>query len=168
MAPEVRPKQGIFIFLIYSGACKCLQYATSLKLELLYQSTCPSCTEEFFKNYLLINAYGSSKHDVQLEPSRSNFYLCRRRRKQVQECSHSVRSSVRPSVPKSCHHNSSETTDPFIMKLGMQIGHHMMLCISAGNFDPLIFVGVMPLGTQKILIKVLVITTPLKLLIRFS
>ena len=27
--------------------------------------------------------------------------------------------SLRPSVPKSCHRNSSETTDPFIMKLGM-------------------------------------------------
>ena len=31
----------------------------------------------------------------------------------------SVRLSVRPSVPKSCHRNSSETTDPIIMKLGM-------------------------------------------------
>ena len=31
----------------------------------------------------------------------------------------SVCPSVRPSVPKSCHRNSSETTDPFIMKLGM-------------------------------------------------
>ena len=59
----------------------------------------------------------------------------------------SLRPSVRPSVPKSCHRNSSETTDPIIMKLGMWIGHHMLLCISAGNFDPLIFVGVMPLGT---------------------
>ena len=61
------------------------------------------------------------------------------------------RSAVTPSVclsvPKSCHRNSSETTDPIIMKLGMWIGHHMLLCISAGNFDPLIFVGVMPLGT---------------------
>ena len=46
-----------------------------------------------------------------------------------------------------CHRNSSETTDPFIMKLGMKIEHHMVLCILAGNFDPLIFVGVMPLGT---------------------
>ena len=27
--------------------------------------------------------------------------------------------SVRPSVPKSCHRNSSETTDPMFMKLGM-------------------------------------------------
>ena len=27
--------------------------------------------------------------------------------------------SVCPSVPKSCHRNSSETTDPIIMKLGM-------------------------------------------------
>ena len=31
----------------------------------------------------------------------------------------SVCPSVRPSVPKSCHRNSSETTDPSIMKLGM-------------------------------------------------
>ena len=31
----------------------------------------------------------------------------------------SVCLSVRPSVPKSCHRNSSETTDPIIMKLGM-------------------------------------------------
>ena len=31
----------------------------------------------------------------------------------------SVRLSVCPSVPKSCHRNSSETTDPIIMKLGM-------------------------------------------------
>ena len=31
----------------------------------------------------------------------------------------SVRPSVSPSVPKSCHRNSSETTDPIIMKLGM-------------------------------------------------
>ena len=31
----------------------------------------------------------------------------------------SVCPSVRPSVPKSCHRNSSETTDPIIMKLGM-------------------------------------------------
>ena len=31
----------------------------------------------------------------------------------------SVRPSVRPSVPKSCHRNSSETTNPIIMKLGM-------------------------------------------------
>ena len=47
-----------------------------------------------------------------------------------------------------CHCNSSETTDPFIMKLnGMLIEYHMVLCILAGNFDPLIFVGVMPLGT---------------------
>ena len=46
-----------------------------------------------------------------------------------------------------CHCNSSETTDPFITKLGMLIEHHMVLCILAGNFDPLIFVGVMPLGT---------------------
>ena len=30
-----------------------------------------------------------------------------------------VTPSVRLSVPKSCHHNSSETTDPIIMKLGM-------------------------------------------------
>ena len=96
------------------------------------------------------------------------FYLRRRRRKQVQECSHLVRLSVRLSVPKSCHRNLSETTDPIIMKLGMQIGHHMQLCILAGNFDPLIFVGVMHLGTQKILRNDLVIATPLKLLIRFS
>ena len=40
----------------------------------------------------------------------------------------------------------------------------MVLCISAGNFDPLIFVGVMSLGTQKILINDLVIATPRKLL----
>ena len=80
----------------------------------------------------------------------------------------SVCLSVRPSVPKSCHRNSSETTDPIFMKLGMQIGHHMQLCISAGNLDPLIFVEVMPFGTQKILINDLVIATPLKLLIRFS
>ena len=33
--------------------------------------------------------------------------------------------SLRPSVTKSCHRNSSETTDPIIMKLGMLIGHHM-------------------------------------------
>ena len=31
----------------------------------------------------------------------------------------SVCPSVCPSVPKSCHRNSSETTDPIIMKLGM-------------------------------------------------
>ena len=31
----------------------------------------------------------------------------------------SLRPSVCPSVPKSCHRNSSETTDPIIMKLGM-------------------------------------------------
>ena len=31
----------------------------------------------------------------------------------------SLRPSVRPSVPKSCHRNSSESTDPIIMKLGM-------------------------------------------------
>ena len=31
----------------------------------------------------------------------------------------SLRPSVSPSVPKSCHRNSSETTDPIIMKLGM-------------------------------------------------
>ena len=31
----------------------------------------------------------------------------------------SVRPSVRPSVPKPCHRNSSETTDPIIMKLCM-------------------------------------------------
>ena len=30
-----------------------------------------------------------------------------------------VTPSVCPSVPKSCHRNSSETTDPIIMKLGM-------------------------------------------------
>ena len=28
-------------------------------------------------------------------------------------------SAVNPSVPKSCHRNSSETTDPNIMKRGM-------------------------------------------------
>ena len=39
----------------------------------------------------------------------------------------------------------------------------MVLCISAGNFDPLIFVEVMSLGTYKILINDLVIATPLKL-----
>ena len=59
----------------------------------------------------------------------------------------SLRPSVRPTVSKSCHCNSSETTEPFIMKLGMSIEHHMVLCILAGNFDPLIFVGVMSLGT---------------------
>ena len=59
----------------------------------------------------------------------------------------SLRPSVRPSVPKYCHRKSSETTYPIIMKLGMKIGHHMVLCISAGNFNPLIFVGVMSLGT---------------------
>ena len=31
----------------------------------------------------------------------------------------SLRPSVRPLVPKSCHSNSSETTDPIFMKLGM-------------------------------------------------
>ena len=31
----------------------------------------------------------------------------------------SLRPSVRLSVPKSCHRNSSETTDPIFMKLGM-------------------------------------------------
>ena len=31
----------------------------------------------------------------------------------------SLRPSVLPSVPKSCHRNSSETTNPIIMKLGM-------------------------------------------------
>ena len=31
----------------------------------------------------------------------------------------SLRPSARPSVPKSCHRNSSETTDPIVMKLGM-------------------------------------------------
>ena len=30
-----------------------------------------------------------------------------------------VRLSVRPSVPKPCHRNSSETTEPIIMKLCM-------------------------------------------------
>ena len=43
----------------------------------------------------------------------------------VQSLRLSVRLSVRPSVPKSCHRNSSETTDSIIMKLGMWIGHHM-------------------------------------------
>ena len=38
---------------------------------------------------------------------------------------------------RTCHCNSSETTVPIIM----------VLCILAGNFDPLIFVGVMPLGS---------------------
>ena len=33
-----------------------------------------------------------------------------------------------------CHRNSSETTDPIFMNLGMKIGHHMVLCILAGNF----------------------------------
>ena len=37
----------------------------------------------------------------------------------VQSLRPSVRPSVRPSIPKSCHRNSSETTDPIIMKLGM-------------------------------------------------
>ena len=37
----------------------------------------------------------------------------------VQSLRPSVRPSVCPSVPKSCHRNSSETTDPIIMKLGM-------------------------------------------------
>ena len=32
----------------------------------------------------------------------------------------SVRPSVGPSIPKSCHRNSSETTDPIIMKLGIE------------------------------------------------
>ena len=59
----------------------------------------------------------------------------------------SLRLSVRPSVSKACHRNSSETTDPIFMRLGMWIGHHMVLCISAGNFDSLIVVGVMSLGT---------------------
>ena len=31
----------------------------------------------------------------------------------------SLRPSVRLSVPKSCHRNSSETSHPIIMKLGM-------------------------------------------------
>ena len=43
----------------------------------------------------------------------SSFYLLRQRRVQ------SLRPSVCPSIPKSCHCNSSETTDPIIMKLGM-------------------------------------------------
>ena len=37
----------------------------------------------------------------------------------------SLRPSVRPSIPKSCHRNSNETADPINMKLGMWIGHHM-------------------------------------------
>ena len=37
----------------------------------------------------------------------------------VQSLRPSVRLSVCLSVPKSCHRNSSETTDPIIMKLGM-------------------------------------------------
>ena len=68
----------------------------------------------------------------------------------VQSLRPSVRPSVSPSVAKSCHRNSSDTTDLIFMKLGMQIGHHMVSCISAGNFDPLIFFGVMPLGTKRI------------------
>ena len=56
-----------------------------------------------------------------------------------------------------CHCNSSETTDPFIMKLGMQIEHHMVLCMLARNFDPLIFVGVMPLGTYRLFVNQLTI-----------
>ena len=43
----------------------------------------------------------------------------------VQSLRLSVRPSVRPSFPKYCHRNSSQTTDPIIMKLGMWIGHHM-------------------------------------------
>ena len=49
-----------------------------------------------------------------------------------------------------CHCNSSETTDPFIMKLGMYVEHHMVLCILAGNFDRLIFVGVSPWNIENI------------------
>ena len=47
------------------------------------------------------------------------FYLRRQRRKQFLESGHYVRLSVRLSVPKSCHRNSSDTIDPIIMKLGM-------------------------------------------------
>ena len=50
------------------------------------------------------------------------FYLRRKKAKAglgVQSLRPSVRPFVRPSVPKSCHRNSSQTTDPIIMKLGM-------------------------------------------------
>ena len=33
----------------------------------------------------------------------------------------------------------------------------MVLCISAGNFDPLFFVGVMPLGNKRIFVNQLTI-----------
>ena len=33
----------------------------------------------------------------------------------------------------------------------------MVLCLSAGNFDPLIFVGVMSLGTKRIFVNQLTI-----------
>ena len=67
---------------------------------------------------------GHLRGPVTLTPVAERLAVERRqRRKQVWECSHSVRPSVRPSirpsVPESCHRNSSETTDPVIMKLGM-------------------------------------------------
>ena len=49
-----------------------------------------------------------------------------------------VTPSVRPSVPKSCHRNSSETTDPIIMKLGSYVDRQEIL---------IPHLGVMPLGT---------------------
>ena len=63
----------------------------------------------------------------------------------------SVCLSVCPSVRhKVCGRNSSETTERNLTKLGMYEVHHMQMCILPGIFDPLNFVGVMTLWTQKI------------------
>ena len=77
--------------------------------------------QEWFLDLLIISEYGNvlvtCNWGMICEQGYSVFFTC------VAEGESRSRSavtpSVRPSVPKSCHRNSSETTDPFIMKLGI-------------------------------------------------
>ena len=65
-----------------------------------------------------------------------------------------TRPSVCQSVSQSCFScqpNSSETTQKNFVKLCSYEAHNVLMCISTGNFDSIIFLGVTPfLNLEKL------------------
>ena len=90
-----------------------------------FQAKCVAKLVEVDKTYFFINIYFSifGKRKLVFLPAspkaKAGLGVQPLRPSVRPSVSPSVCLVVRPSVPKSCHRNSSETTDPIIMKLGM-------------------------------------------------
>ena len=86
----------LFIHLLFSSSTCMLHIFTDVSIEIIkYLKLAKPLQEWFFTWFFTCVAEGESRTRSAVTPS------------------------VCLSVPKSCHRNSSETTDPIIMKLGM-------------------------------------------------